>query len=70
MKELGYSKTIVNIRASKVANDTSLCGYLLFDVLPFFVDVQLKNPFNYSETLQRYVEKCPYKNVFEEWFLK
>lgn len=70
MTELGYSKIIVNITSLNVSNDLSLCGYLIFNIVPFWIDVNLKNPFNYSEALQRYVNKCPYKSIFEEWFLK
>ena len=66
--ELGFSALISDKVAEFVCDDRSACAVLLLSIIPYMSDVLGKNSFNISETLQRYINRCPYKKVFEEWF--
>ena len=66
--ELGFPALISDKVAEFVCDDRSACAVLLLSIIPYMSDVLGKNSFNISETLQRYINRCPYKKVFEEWF--
>lgn len=67
--ELGYSRLLSEKVTEFICDDISACAVLAFNVIPYVGDVLGKNAFNISESLQRYVGRCPYKKVFEEWFM-
>jgi hypothetical protein len=67
--ELGLSALISDKVAEFVSDDISACAVLSLSIIPYLSDVLGKNAFNISETLQRYINRCPYKKVFEEWFM-
>lgn len=68
MDELGVSRTVSNGMYDRIQSDLDLCGIMLFNVVPAFVEIYEKNPLNYSETLQKYIYCSQYKNIFKEWF--
>lgn len=67
--ELRYSVALTERIVEFIDDDLSLCGMLLFNIIPYMNDVLCENPFNISVSLQKYVTRCPYKTVFEEWFM-
>ena len=67
--ELGLSRLVSDKITEFVYDDKSACAFLSLSIIPFLSDVLGKNAFNISETLQKYINRCPYKNVFEEWFI-
>lgn len=67
--ELGFSTLLSEKVSEFVRDEKSACAVLTFSILPYVRDVFGKNPFNISESLQRYVNRCAYKKVFEEWFM-
>lgn len=66
--ELGFSRLVSDKITEFVYDDKSACAVLSLSIIPYLSDVMGKNAFNVSETLQRYINRCPYKKVFEEWF--
>lgn len=68
-RELGYSISLSKKASEFVHDDLSACAELAFDLIPYVGEVLGINAFNISETLQRYTARCPYKNLFEEWFM-
>ena len=66
--ELGFSRLVSDKITEFVSDDKSACAVLSLSIIPYLSDVMGKNAFNVSETLQRYINRCPYKKVFEEWF--
>ena len=67
--ELGFSSLLSEKTTEFICDDVSASAALVFNVIPYVNDVLGKNAFNLSESLQRYVGRCPYKNVIEEWFM-
>lgn len=66
--DLGFSKLVSDKMTEFVCDDKSASAVLSLSIIPYLRDVIGKNAFNVSEKLQRYVNRCPYKKVFEEWF--
>lgn len=67
--ELGYSRLLSEKISEFICNDTSACAMLAFNLIPYVDEVLGKNAFNISESLQRYIGRSPYKEIFEEWFM-
>lgn len=67
--ELGFSVLISDKVSEFVSDDKSACAVLSLCIIPYVSDVFGKNALNNSDTLQRYINRCPYKKVFEEWFM-
>ena len=65
---IGFSRLVSDKLTEFVYDDKSACAVLSLSIIPYLSDVMGKNAFNVSETLQRYINRCPYKKVFEEWF--
>lgn len=73
MEEVGYPKSVIKIKSNYVSDEEILCQILAFDVLPYCLDVLQINPYNVSERLIKYAGdsgRCPYKQLFKEWFDK
>lgn len=67
--ELELSRLLSEKVSEFVCDDASACAVLAFNVIPFICEVKGQNAFNISESLQRYVGRCPYRKLFEEWFM-
>jgi hypothetical protein len=68
---LGIQGALSAHKSSLVADESSLCRILAFDVLPYCVDVLKIAPFTLSERLVKYAGesgRCPYKNLLRRWF--
>lgn len=66
MTELGFS--LYESKLHCITNEDDLSQVLLFDILPFYEYVKQKNPLNYSVVLQKYIDRCAYKDIFKAWF--
>lgn len=70
INELGFPQSLIEKKCSTIFDEKDLCGILAFDILPFCVDVLQLEPFNVSERLVKYIEKCPYKTLLTGWFAR
>ena len=71
--EFGYVQSLVEQKCAVISGEQDLCRMLAFDVLPYCVDVLRIAPYNTSERLLKYAGdagRCPYKNLFKEWFAR
>lgn len=71
--EFGFLPCMIEQRCAAIYDEQDLCRVLAFDVLPYCVDVLQIAPYNTSERLQKYAGdagRCPYKNLFMEWFVR
>lgn len=71
MEEVGYPRSAIEHRINCVSDEEILCQILAFDVLPYCSDVLQNHPYYISERLIKYAGgsgKCPYKQLFKEWF--
>ncbi|MCL5048258.1 MAG: hypothetical protein M1374_05685 [Firmicutes bacterium] len=71
LEEFGVRGALSVYKSSLVADESSLCRLLAFDVLPYCTDVLKIAPFNVSEKLHKYVVnsgRCSYKDLFMKWF--
>lgn len=67
--ELGLSALSSGMITEFVTDDKSACAVLAFCIIPYVSDVLGNKAINISETFQRYINRCPYKKLFEEWFM-
>lgn len=67
--DLGYSTLLSEKITEFIYDDISACATLIFNLLPYTSAVLDKNAFNASESLYRYACRCPYKKIFEEWYM-
>ncbi len=71
LKEMGFRQSLVEYKCSFISNETDLCRFLAFDIMPYCVDVLQIAPYNASERLVKYAGntgRCPFKNLFRRWF--
>ena len=69
--ELGFGKGMAMKKCAFVSNEDDLCRALVFDILPYCVDVFQISPFAVSERLVKYAGekgRCAHKQLFWEWF--
>ena len=67
LKELNYCEKIVNAKVLNISDERKLCEILLFDIIPYCIEVRSINPLNYSRTLQKYMQKSHYSKLLERW---
>jgi len=63
---LEYLSTSVNFH--DISNDDNMSAELIYSVLPYCVHVCNKQPLKLSETLQKYMSRCPHNVLIGEWF--
>jgi uncharacterized protein YeeX (DUF496 family) len=71
LKELGIRGAVTAAKVFLVNSELSLCRLLIFDILPYCIDVLKITPFNISERLVKYAGdsgRCPYKTLIRRWF--
>ncbi len=71
LTELGFTPSLTSHKCARVSNEQDLCCALVFDILPYCLDVLQIAPFAVSERLVKYAGdkgRCSYKNLFKEWF--
>lgn len=71
LNEFGYHKGLVEQKCNIISNETELCGFLAFDILPYCVDVLKIAPFSCSGRFNKYAGeqgKFPHKVLFKRWF--
>ncbi len=69
--EFGMSGVLSTYKSSLISDEASMCRILVFDVLPFCVDVLKISPFSVSERLNKYAGdkgRCSHKELFRGWF--
>lgn len=64
---LEYLSTSVSLHS--VSNDDDISAELLYCILPYCTNVRNKQPMRLSETLQKYMGRCPHNDLIGEWFL-
>lgn len=73
LKELGFSDSIISTKCRFVNDICSLSAALIFDILPYYRNVLIKNPFLYSKKLKSLVEniKFPFelKGDIKDWYM-
>lgn len=73
LDDFGFVPSIIEQRCAAIYDEQDLCRMLAFDVLPYCVDVLQISPYNTSERLAKYAGisgRCPYKQLFREWFAR
>jgi hypothetical protein len=71
LREFSNRESLIESRCISVYTEQDLCRVLAFDVLPYCVDVLEIAPYKVSERFVKYAGdagRCPYKNLFKEWF--
>jgi hypothetical protein len=71
LDEFGVSSSLSTYKSSLISDEASMCCILVFDVLPFCVDILNISPFSISERLNKYAGdkgRCSYKELFRGWF--
>lgn len=73
LKELGFSESVISSKCRFVNDMTSLSAVLFFDILPYFKNVLMKNPFLYSKKLKCCIEKTQFpfelKGNIKDWYI-
>ena len=71
LRELDFPQSLIEQKCATIFDEQDLCQLLAFDVLPYCADILQIAPYNTSERLLKYVGdagKCPYRELFKEWF--
>lgn len=71
LRELDFPQSLIEQKCAAVFGEEDLCRLLAFEVLPYCADVLQIAPYYTSERLLKYTGdagKCPYKELFKEWF--
>lgn len=71
LKELDFPYGLIEQRCAAILDEYGLCQKLIFELLPYCVDVLQIAPYNTSERLVKYAGdtgRCLYKNLFRGWF--
>lgn len=71
--EFGFLPCMIEQKCVTIFDEQDLCRVLTFDILPYCVDVLHIAPYNTSERFAKYAGdngRCPYKNLFREWFVR
>lgn len=73
LSDLGFSKELSLYKSQQICDEDFLCESLLFDVIPYCIDVMEIDPFIASESLNRYIlsnnVNFHYKDLFMRLFL-
>ena len=67
--ELSLEYLSTNIGFHNVLNEDDISAELIYSILPYCKSVCNKNPMQLSETLQKYIGRCPHKDLIGEWFI-
>ena len=65
--ELNFKEKVVNSKVCGINNEFEMCERLLFDTIPYCLDVLSINPLNYSQTLQKFIQRSICSKMFERW---
>lgn len=71
LRELNFLQNLIEQKCAAVLNEQDLNRLLAFEVLPYCTDVLQISPYNASGRLLKYAGdagKCPFKELFQEWF--
>lgn len=71
LDDFGVCSSLSIYKSSLVIDELSLCRSLVFDILPYCVDVLKIAPFNVSADLVKYAGdrgRCSYKDLLRKWF--
>lgn len=68
--ELSLEHFVTSVRIHDISDDDALSAELIYSILPFCTYVCNKQPMRLSETLQKYIDRCPYIELIGEWFIK
>jgi len=68
LKEFGFLDSVIEQKCSLIYDEISFYGVLIFDVLPYCVDVLQESPYNYSEYMNELKVKDSISKIFKEWF--
>lgn len=69
LAELSLEYLSTSVRLHSVSNDDDISAELLYCIFPYCTYVRNKQPMRLSETLQKYMGRCPYNELIGEWFL-
>lgn len=69
LEELSLEYFSTNIDLHGVSNDDDISAELIYSILPYCNNVCNKNPMRLSETLQKYMGRCPHEDLIGEWFI-
>jgi len=69
LAELSLEYLSTSVRLHSVSNDDDISAELLYCILPYCTYVRNKQPMRLSETLQKYMGRCPHNELIGEWFL-
>ncbi|MPN07836.1 hypothetical protein SDC9_155108 [bioreactor metagenome] len=73
LSEFGIGQSLVVYKSAYISNEQDLCRTLVFDILPYCIDVLQVAPYNASERFIKYAGdagRCPYKNLIKGWFAR
>lgn len=56
------------VKVHRVLNDDDIFAELIFNIIPYCLNVCSINPLSFSGKLQRYIDKSPYKTIIGDWF--
>lgn len=65
--ELNFKEKVVNSKVCGINNEFEMCELLMFDIIPYCLDVLSINPLNYSQTLQKYIQRSICSKMLERW---
>ena len=69
LAELSLEYLSTSVRLHSVSNDDDISAELLYCIFPYCTYVRNKQPMRLSETLQKYMGRCPHNELIGEWFL-
>ncbi len=68
LAELCLEHLSTSVGRHGVSSDDDISAELIYNILPFCMCVCNKQPMRLSETLQKYIGRCPYNELIGEWF--
>lgn len=68
--EMRVPMEYANSKTPLPSSEKSLCCLLLFDIIPYFIEIRNNNPIFLSDSLQRYLKKnkANFNGLLEKWY--
>lgn len=68
LSELSLEYLSTSVKFHDISNDDNISAELIYNILPYCIHVCNKQPLKLSETLQKYMSRCPHNALIGEWF--
>lgn len=69
VRDLKFPEIVCEVVTCEIDNHTYLNSVLLYELLPYMINVLGLNPFDMSERLLNYTQKSKYRTLIEKWFI-